>query len=110
QLFVARVILQDDGAVLALNLAVDRCQMPVVELARVGDAPLEREVGVTGHSRELAHRRRVAALAILDDLNVRTKTAALGETRLTDAINLHEKAKDLIGINSGHRKFSFPLV
>src|SRR3954470_21382559 len=57
---------EDDGAVLALDASADRWNRPVVHLAMRGQGPLEHDVRVLGHARQLARREGAAPLPVLD--------------------------------------------
>src|SRR2546422_11314582 len=88
----ARVIHEDDRAVLPLDLAVDDLLAPLPELCVVGDAPLERDVRVLDEPRQLARRVGLVALAVVHGILGGIETGALAEPGASDAVNLHQKA------------------
>ena len=89
----------DDGAVLADDGPVDDLLAPVPQLQRVGQPPLERDVGVAGLAGELAHRRVVTPLAGLDDLGGRAQAAALGEAGLGDPVELDQEVEVAVRVD-----------
>jgi hypothetical protein len=73
--------------------------MPLVELDVIGDAPLEHDVAVLGHARQLAGREVVAALAVLDDVDGRVEPAGLVKRGPGDAVDFHQEVEVACGID-----------
>src|SRR5262245_3419408 len=65
--------------------------MPVVEVAIVGESPLERDVRVLDHRRQLAVGDVLAAFAMLGDLDRGIEAGRFVESGADDAVELHEE-------------------
>src|SRR5690606_22721532 len=91
---------EDYRAVAAAYLAAHDVAMPLVELDVVGHPPLEDDVAVLGHPRQLPRRQVVAALAVLDHVGRRVEAAHLVEGGASDAVDLDEEVEVEVGIGA----------
>src|SRR5262249_13375598 len=99
-LLLAGVVELDDRAVPPIDLSIQHCLVPVVQLGRIRQSIFQGDVGKAELAGKLAHRRELAALAVLHYFDVRPKTGALQEPALHDSINLDQKPKILVGIHA----------
>jgi hypothetical protein len=87
RLLVAGEVELDDRSVLALDGALQRRAVPLVELDGLGQAPPEHEVREANAARELADLA-ATTLWVLDHLDRRAEARALAEVSLADPVDL----------------------
>src|SRR5687768_16833408 len=89
------IVEQDDGSVLAVRDTVADRFDPLMKLFRDRDAALQRNVANLCAARQLSDGRRLAPLAVFDDVDFQSEAGALGKPGVRDSIDLDEKVEVL---------------
>lgn len=96
-----------DAAGLAVDDPLGESDEPVEEDAGIGETPFERDVGVLGHSGELADCRRFGSLAVLDGVDAGTESCAFREAPDGEAVDLDEEVVVPVRVHARHGFSSF---